>query len=607
MHQPTRALPRLLAAGLCCLACDAATAQRTYAHNEQFFDGTLVEGNYLSTHADDGVCESIQEVQSGGKPAKRRSYLGHLWVFDVPPGAAQTFAVKAFLTDSGEGDAIRFRWSVDDVTYTPFLTYDVGSAGSLVAAPLPTEVSGPLLIWMEDVDRTAGNRVLDTFSIDWMYVETTANNAAPAAPDQLVARPMSITVIDLAWADNSSNESGFRVERSVGGGDFEVVALVGAGVTAHMDENLAPAAVYTYRVFAFNTHGDSPPSTSSEATTLPANSFDLEMVRPGGTHPVHALDADGHPIVAYHLDGTFEFARFDGVSWNYELIDGSWVPASHVDPAHLIVSPFGQIGCAWLTTDTPAKIMFAERIHATWLVEQVDTTKNYWRTIHAAYDPAGNPCVVYDDAANSRRGSLRLARRVAGMWQSEVVDDTEPIGPGTALAFDPGGDPAVVYSVDLDGDGHGDMVRFARRSGGNWTSQAVGPCDNGAMLTVLAFQPVSGLPAILYGQFFGEVRFLQWDGTTWQTEVPALGDVPVGLAFDSGGRPHISYRALDPSYGSRFRCYAVRDGSSWWHELVALDGGPYNTGRLVLDAQGRASIVFRGDLDAQRGVILARQ
>jgi len=55
----------------------------------------------------------------------------------------------------------------------------------------------------------------------------------------------------VRWADNSSDEEGFIVERSVKSPvDFQEVGRVGANVTRFVDQNV-PASTYYYRVRAY--------------------------------------------------------------------------------------------------------------------------------------------------------------------------------------------------------------------------------------------------------------------------------------------------------------------------------------------------------------------
>jgi hypothetical protein len=92
----------------------------------------------------------------------------------------------------------------------------------------------------------------------------------PAAPTGLVARAVSSTQIDLFWADNSGDEQGFRIERSLNGSDFTEIATVNPNVTTFSDTGLTPETTYFYRVFAFNNFGNSDPSNIAADTTPPS-------------------------------------------------------------------------------------------------------------------------------------------------------------------------------------------------------------------------------------------------------------------------------------------------------------------------------------------------
>jgi fibronectin type 3 domain-containing protein len=62
----------------------------------------------------------------------------------------------------------------------------------------------------------------------------------------------------LTWTDNSANNTGFRVQRSVGtNGTFVALAQVGANVTTYTDRTVAAGGVYRYRVRAYNAAGPS--------------------------------------------------------------------------------------------------------------------------------------------------------------------------------------------------------------------------------------------------------------------------------------------------------------------------------------------------------------
>lgn len=92
----------------------------------------------------------------------------------------------------------------------------------------------------------------------------------PAAPTDLTAHAVSATRIDLSWTDNSGDEQGFRIERSLNGSDFVEIATVDPNVNTFSDTGLSPSTTYFYRVLAFNNFGNSEPSNIAADTTAPS-------------------------------------------------------------------------------------------------------------------------------------------------------------------------------------------------------------------------------------------------------------------------------------------------------------------------------------------------
>ncbi|GKT07291.1 C1 family peptidase [Desulforhabdus sp. TSK] len=101
------------------------------------------------------------------------------------------------------------------------------------------------------------------------YYQPTPPPAAPAAPSDLSATAFSSTQINLSWTDNSSNESGFKIERCTGSGctSFSQITTVGAGVKTYNNSGLAGGESYTYRVRAYNSGGNSDYSKTATALT----------------------------------------------------------------------------------------------------------------------------------------------------------------------------------------------------------------------------------------------------------------------------------------------------------------------------------------------------
>jgi hypothetical protein len=70
----------------------------------------------------------------------------------------------------------------------------------------------------------------------------------------------------LSWTDNSTNETGFKIERKTGAGNYTLIATVNTDIISYSDLGLTPNTTYTYRVYSYNATGNSP--TYSNEVTL---------------------------------------------------------------------------------------------------------------------------------------------------------------------------------------------------------------------------------------------------------------------------------------------------------------------------------------------------
>jgi hypothetical protein len=71
--------------------------------------------------------------------------------------------------------------------------------------------------------------------------------------------------LTVSWDDNSSNESGFRIERAVSGAQFSLLTTVAADVTSFRDTTALAGTTYAYRVAAFTANATSSFSNVAEA------------------------------------------------------------------------------------------------------------------------------------------------------------------------------------------------------------------------------------------------------------------------------------------------------------------------------------------------------
>jgi hypothetical protein len=109
-------------------------------------------------------------------------------------------------------------------------------------------------------------------------------NADPAssfvlkAPNNLQAMALSSNRIDLTWSDISTDESGFRIERSAGG-NFNEIITVSANQTSYSDTGLTPGITYYYRLRSYNSSGVSDYSPVASCTTTVSSSAMYHYVR----------------------------------------------------------------------------------------------------------------------------------------------------------------------------------------------------------------------------------------------------------------------------------------------------------------------------------------
>jgi len=75
--------------------------------------------------------------------------------------------------------------------------------------------------------------------------------------------------LTLTWTDNSTDESGFKIERKAGqAGAFAEVATVATDTILFVDPGLPEGQEFCYRVRAYNNGGDSAYTNEDCSTTI---------------------------------------------------------------------------------------------------------------------------------------------------------------------------------------------------------------------------------------------------------------------------------------------------------------------------------------------------
>ena len=109
-----------------------------------------------------------------------------------------------------------------------------------------------------------------TFSSSALATTQAPPVVAPNAPSNLTASAVSTSQINLSWADNSNNESGFIVSYSTSSSfasGVTTLPVTAQNMNSSMVTGLASSTLYYFRVLASNSAGSSPFSATVSATT----------------------------------------------------------------------------------------------------------------------------------------------------------------------------------------------------------------------------------------------------------------------------------------------------------------------------------------------------
>jgi len=207
-----------------------------------------------------------------------------------------------------------------------------------------------------------------------------------------------------------------------------------------------------------------------------------------------AFSSSGQAAIAYHddTDGDIKYATFNGTSWQIEQVTA--VTSDDSEPA-LAFSVSGKAGVAYQDGDL-SSIKLALLEQSGWFVQPVDSRPlggdQEYANPSLAFGPTGRAAIAYDHYDAS--GYLRVAID-DGSWAIDDANQAGDWGFRPSLAFSPLGRPSVSYAYDPFGDTG--PLGFGQKTGEDWTRQEVGPPDNSAESSSLAFGP-GGQAAIAY-------------------------------------------------------------------------------------------------------------
>lgn len=106
---------------------------------------------------------------------------------------------------------------------------------------------------------------------------------------------MASNTIVLNWQDNSSDEDGFKIYKSIDGITFNLEATLGAGVITYTSPSIINNQQYWFRVTAYNING--------ESAYVEEGPIDCNWPSPVSAPPSSGSGSGGNTgrnVVAYH-------------------------------------------------------------------------------------------------------------------------------------------------------------------------------------------------------------------------------------------------------------------------------------------------------------------
>lgn len=231
---------------------------------------------------------------------------------------------------------------------------------------------------------------------------STAPPVIPTAPSGLAVTGVTSGRVELAWIDNSTDETGFRIERSFDGVAWSLLATVPADVEDYVDRGLFPLGTLHYRV----------------RTTNGPSSYTL-----------------------------VETASLDGMAWSSPVGGGPSARVGHTliyDPLNERLVLFGGIDLSGWLADVWVLDLSAPGLGA-WSSITPTGTPPQGRYSHTAiYDADGDRMIVFGGTVEIDPGPMPPPPIVGDVWSlslpasaaTPVWTQLSPTGPAPSARFD---------------------------------------------------------------------------------------------------------------------------------------------------------------------------
>jgi len=232
--------------------------------DEDYFDSGI-SGNYS------GLCHSAS-VDLGPYDGENTVFIRFRFNSDGSITGEGWFIDEVVITAADSTyDGSEYQFLEGTSMSTPHVAGLAGLVWSVNSGLTYTEVKDRILLSTDTkavlIGKTATGGRINAFNA--LHYESVQE------PGDLSAVAASSSLINLSWTDNSSNESGFKIERKTGsGGAYSQIATVSANNTSYSNAALSAATNYCYRVRAYSDNANSPYSNEASVSTHAASGSD---------------------------------------------------------------------------------------------------------------------------------------------------------------------------------------------------------------------------------------------------------------------------------------------------------------------------------------------
>ena len=159
---------------------------------------------------------------------------------------------------AASGTQVDLHWGDNSTIETGYVVERSQSGGAFtVVATLPPSTTSYSDTALNPNTPYAWRVKATNFQADSAYTNTLSITTPipPAKPTNAHPTAVTSTTISLAWNDNSNNEDGYRLSRSLNGGSFIVINQFPPNTTTYSDSGLTPGGDYEYHIQSYNIAG----------------------------------------------------------------------------------------------------------------------------------------------------------------------------------------------------------------------------------------------------------------------------------------------------------------------------------------------------------------